>query len=199
MLKRIALFLCAVAVAANAAAQTKPATASAKPSTTAEAKADAPAAAKAAPEPPALPVNIRIEVSITDQSGNSPAAKKVVTMIASDRQPTNVRSSASVPVANKTGSGQPVMTYGYKTVQINVDARPAIMQKEPNKVSVNFGLEYLPTSRVSDQEGMEPGLTSWNERLSVILESGKPMIISQAADPTSDRKITVEITATILR
>ena len=42
-------------------------------------------------------------------------------------------------------------------------------------------------------------MTSWNERLSVILESGKPMIVSQAADPTSDRKITVEITATILK
>jgi glucose/arabinose dehydrogenase len=195
-MKRIALTLCAMAVAATAvAAQTKPAPAA--PAKT-ETKTEAPVP-KAAPEAPALPVNIRIEVSITDQSGNSPAAKKVVTMIASDRQPTNVRSSASVPVANKTGSGSPVMTYGYKTVQINVDARPAILQKDPNKVSVNFGLEYLPTSRVTDQEGAEPGLTSWNERLSVILESGKPMIISQAADPTSDRKITVEITATILK
>jgi hypothetical protein len=35
--------------------------------------------------------------------------------------------------------------------------------------------------------------------LSVILESGKPMVVSQAADPTSDRKITVEVTATILK
>jgi hypothetical protein len=197
MLKRIAMMLCAVAVAANTvAAQTKPAPAT--PAKT-ETKSDAPAV-KAPPEPPALPVNIRIEVSITDQSGNSPAAKKVVTMIASDRQPTNVRSSASVPVKSAVfGAGPANTSYTYKTVQINVDARPAIVQKEPNKVSVNFGLEYLPTSRVSDQEGTEPGLTSWNERLSVILESGKPMVISQAADPTSDRKITVEITATILR
>jgi hypothetical protein len=158
-------------------------------------------AAKAAPEPPALPVNIRIEVSITDQTGTGNSAKKVVSMIASDRQPVNVRSSASVPVKSPSmGGPTAIQSYSYRTVQINVDARPTIVQKEPNKISVNFGLEYLPTTRVSAQEeSSDPGLTSWNQRLSVILESGKPMVVSQAADPTSDRKITVEVTATILK
>jgi hypothetical protein len=46
---------------------------------------------------------------------------------------------------------------------------------------------------------MEAGMASFSERLGLTLESGKPMMISQAADPTSDRKITVEVTATILR
>jgi hypothetical protein len=156
-----------------------------------------PATAKAAPEPQPLPVNIKIEVSITDQTGTNPAAKKVVTMIASDRQSANVRSSASVAVRNPRIGGGPD-TYNYRNVTINVDAKPAIVAREPNKISVNFGLEYLPKSG-SSQEEMEPGMTSWSERLSLVLESGKPMIISQAADPTSDRKITVEITATILR
>ena len=193
MLKRLAITVCAVAVATSAfAAQAKPAPAKA------ETKQAAPAP-KPAPEPPPLPVNIKIEVSITDQTGTNPPARKVVTMIASDRQSTNVRSSASVPVKMTTGPTAPGMPINYRTVQINVDARPSIVPKEPNKVSVNFGLEYLPTTRLSAQEESEPGLTSWNERLSVILESGKPMVISQAADPTSDRKITVEITATILK
>ena len=158
-------------------------------------------AAKAAPEPPSLPVNIRIEVSITDQTGTGSSAKKVVSMIASDRQPVNVRSSASVPVKSPTmGGPTAIPSFTYRTVQINVDARPAVVQKDSNKVSVNLGLEYLPTTRISAQEeSSEPGLTSWNQRLSVILESGKPMIVSQAADPTSDRKITVEVTATILK
>jgi hypothetical protein len=35
--------------------------------------------------------------------------------------------------------------------------------------------------------------------MSLILESGKPTVVSQAADPSSDRKITVEVTATILK
>jgi len=36
-----------------------------------------------------------------------------------------------------------------------------------------------------------------NERLTVILQENKPLVISQAADPGSDRKITVELIATI--
>jgi hypothetical protein len=42
-------------------------------------------------------------------------------------------------------------------------------------------------------------MASLNENITLILESGKPTIVSQAADPTSDRKITVEVTATILK
>ena len=205
MLKKLTVMLSVIAVsAATLAAQTKPTQTTTPSKPAAEAKPE-PATPKAPPEPPPLPVNIKIEVSITDQSGANPPAKKVVTMIASDRMSTNVRSSASVPVKQTVFTGPPnaatvaTPSYSYRTVQINVDARPAIVQKDPNKISMTFGLEYLPTTRLSAQEEGEPGLTSWNERLSVILESGKPMVVSQAADPTSDRKITVEVTATILR
>ena len=201
MSKRAIVFLCAAMMSGTllAAQAREEQAAPAKP------VAETPPAPKAPPEPPALPVNIRIEVSISDQSGTNPPAKKVVTMIASDRNSVNVRSSASVPVKSTVFTGPPnaatipQSAYSYKTVQINVDARPTIVQKEPNKIALNFGLEYLPTTRLTAQEEGEPGLTSWNERLSVILESGKPMIVSQAADPTSDRKITVEVTATILK
>jgi hypothetical protein len=163
----------------------------------------APLAAKPAEQPPAttrpaaeLPppiANVRIEVSITDQTGSGTPARKVVSMIAGDRQNTNIRSSASVPVKSMGGM------INYRNVTINVDARPAIMLKDPSRIVVNLGLEYLPRS-AGGQEEMEAGMASLTERLNgLILESGKPMIISQAADPTSDRKVTVEITATILK
>ncbi len=35
--------------------------------------------------------------------------------------------------------------------------------------------------------------------MTVILESGKPMLVSQSADPIGDRQVTVEVTATILK
>jgi hypothetical protein len=38
-----------------------------------------------------------------------------------------------------------------------------------------------------------------NESMTLILDSGKPTVVSQAADPISDRRIAVEVTATILR
>jgi len=37
------------------------------------------------------------------------------------------------------------------------------------------------------------------QNVSVWLESGKPMVISESADPLSDRRLTVEVTATILK
>jgi hypothetical protein len=197
------MLMCALAVSGvTLGAQTRPAVPAPKPAVPAPKPVEAkPEPAKPAAAEQALPVNIRIEVNITDQTGSNPGAKKVVTMIVGDRQNTSIRSSASVPVKMSqfnTGSPTPTTSYTYRNVTINVDARPAIILKEPNKIMVSFGLEYSPKSR-SEPEEMEPGMASINERLGLILESGKPLIVSQAADPTSDRKITVEVTATILK
>ena len=190
MLKRVVLTMLAAAFAVTASAQPKPVT---QPDAKAETKKEAPV--KSAPEPPGLPFNVRIEVSITDQSGSGNAARKVVTMIAADRQNTNIRSSASVPVRRSSDSPTTFM----RDVTINVDARPAINQKDPSKISLNLGLEYFPKMQTGSDVAMEAGMASFSERMGLILESGKPMMISQAADPTSERKITVEVTATILK
>lgn len=194
MFKRVAILICAAAVSASAYAQEPKAAAAAKPTAQpAGTKAEA-AAAKPAPEP-ALPINIRIEMSITDQSGTSAPAKKTVSMIVGDRQRNSIRSSASVRVPSPPPS---VQSYNYRNVTINVDAHPSIVPKEPNKLLLELGLQYQPKSG-GGQEDLEPGMASLNETMSLILESGKPMVVSQAADPTSDRKITVEVTATILK
>lgn len=189
MLKTLVMLMCVVGLSGGTlGAQAKPAARTTVPA----AAPPVAAAPKAAPEPPALPLNIRIEVSITDQTGTNTPARKVVSMIAGDRQSTNIRSSASVPVKGISGS------FNYRNVTINVDARPTILAKEPNKILVSFGLEYMPKAG-GNMEEIEPGMASLSERLGLILESGKPMMVSQAADPTSDRKITVEVTATILK
>jgi hypothetical protein len=152
------------------------------------------------PEPPSQPVNIRIEVAITDQVGPGQPAKKIVSMVTSDRQNNSIRSTANVRVSTSPAPGA-VTTYRYQTVNLNVDARPVLLKD--NKVSLNFGLEYQPKvpgggSSTAEQEA-EPGMSSLNERLGLILESGKAVVVSQAADPVSDRRITVEVTATILK
>jgi hypothetical protein len=193
MFKRFVVILFAVALAAATVSAQQPKPASATPKAD-EGKAETLVAQKAPPEPPALPINIKIEVSITDQTGSGTPAKKVVTMIAGDRQVTNIRSSGSVQVKNPMNP----VAVNFRNVTINVDATPMIVQKEPNKINLRLGLEYLPKS-AGGQEEMEPGMATLNERLGLILESGKPMVISQAADPASDRKITVEVTATIIK
>jgi hypothetical protein len=190
MLKRIGVITMAALFAATiAAAQEKKA-----PEKT-ETKPDR-AEYKAAPEFIGQPINVKIEVAITDQTGTGNPAKKVVSMIASDRNQNFIRSSASVPVKNPINPM--VGINNYRNVTINVDARPTIVAREPNKVHLVLSLEYLPKPGANAEEA-EPGMAQLSERLALILESGKPMIVSQAADPTSDRKITVEVTATILK
>jgi len=196
MLKRIILMTIAAALAAaTVSAQPQGAPTVIVPTKQAVTARTAEAVSpKPAPEPPPLPLNIRIEVSITDQTGANAPARKVVTMIAGDRQSTNIRSSANVAVRRSPDNPSTYM----RDVTINVDARPIINQKESNRINLSLGLEYVPKVQ-GTQEVMEAGMASFSERLGLYLDSGKPMMISQAADPTSDRKITVEVTATILR
>lgn len=197
MLNRTLISMAALLLVATTAAAQQPRSSTAqKPNPPAE----SPATPAKAPEPPPQPINIKIEFTITDQAGAGQPAKKVVSMIAADRQNNSIRSSANVRVS-EPGTIQPGVTPGfsYREVRINIDARPNILKD--GRISLSFGLEYLPkTGDGREESGLRPGMSSLNERMGgVILESGKPMIVSQAADPTSDRRITVEVTATILK
>lgn len=195
MLKRtivgVAIVLCAGAITAAQAPKPVPA----KPAPAREVPVQRP------PEPAGQPINIKIEVTITDQSAPGEAAKKIISMIVGDRQNNSIRTNASVPV--RIGMTQdPAIPgpFSYREVRINVDAHPILLKD--NKISLNFGLEYIPqppNAKEKMSEAALAGTASLNERLGLILESGKPVVVSQAADPTSDRRITVEVVATILK
>jgi hypothetical protein len=59
------------------------------------------------------------------------------------------------------------------------------------KVLTKLGIEYTPLS--------PSGAFRVRQNVSIWLDSGKPMVISQSADPMSDRRLIVEVTATIIR
>jgi hypothetical protein len=155
--------------------------------------AQQPAAAAAKPEKPApkpavvegLPNNIRVELTITDQAGPGEPAKRTVSMIVADRRAGSVRSGGQV----QTSSGR-------FDVTLNVDATPAILRD--GLMRLELALEYAPRPG-SDNASSGEGRARLNERLTLMVESGKPLAISQASDPTSDRKISVELTATLLK
>ncbi len=130
------------------------------------------------PEPRRQPINVRVELAISDQTGTGEPLKKTVTMLAAD----GVRSSVRNEVPGR----------GF----INVDAMPHVAQSGGIRLAI--GLEYMPS--VASQSA-EPGrtLSRLNEQVTVYLESGKPLMISQAADPTSDRKVTAQVTATVVK
>ena len=117
-------------------------------------------------------------------SGRAAPAKKMVSLTVADRQNSFVRSGGDVRVGDR-----------YRNVNINVDARPTILRE--SQVRLDVSLEYRPQATGGGTG--EPALWGISERVGVVLESGKPLIISQAFDPTSDRRMTVELKATILK
>ena len=130
------------------------------------------------PDPVGQPVNVKLDLTITDQSGPGDPAKKIVTMLIADRGNGSIRSAGYSNLSSN--------------VRINVDARPQILSN--GSVRLGLGLEYNP--RVADSSA---AAVSLHEQMTVILTPEKPMLISQSADPVSDRRVTVEVRATLLK
>jgi len=135
------------------------------------------------------PVNIKIDVTITDQNGAAPAVKKTVAVVTADGLMGRIRSTANYRAIGNT--------------PLNVDAEPEILSD--GKIRVRVNLQYsLPgnigTGQPDAVSGAGPLLaTEIQENLSLVLESGKPIIAAQSADPVGDRQVTIEVKATILK
>jgi hypothetical protein len=148
----------------------------------------APAAApERAPRREGQPVNVKVEVTITDQRGGREALKKTVTVVTGDELGGFIRSSA-----NYTGIG---------VVPLNVDVQPRLLAD--NKVRLGLNLQYnLPAASVGGADVAGAGslrTTEIHESLALIVENGKPIVAAQSADPVGDRQVTVEVKATIMR
>lgn len=130
------------------------------------------------PEPqqartPSQLANIRIELTIVDQRSDAQSAPRTVTLLIEDRQSGRLR----------TGRGN---------AMLNIDARPEMLRE--GRVRVTLSLEYAPQDGPGGQT--QPSIL---ESLTALLEDGKPLVVSQSADPTSDRKVRVEVKGTIVK
>ena len=133
-------------------------------------------------------VNIRIDFTLTDQRAGGAPVKRTLSVVVADAHTGQIRSQADVFGIN---GGVP----------LNVDTTPELLPD--NKIRLGFSLQYDWAAPI---EGGERGTargtvikTAMHDSVSLILESGKPMIAAQSADPIGDRQVTVEVKATILR
>lgn len=159
-------------------------------------------------------INVRIELTITDQTGTAPAAKKTVLMTVADEERGSIRSSAQI------SRGGPVMT-----VPLSVDATPTVLSD--NRIRLRLSLDYdvagalgagplgpgapgmvpgvpggIPGGVGSDPEGKardERWSSQVRQSIGVVLASGVPLVVAQSADPHSDRRVMLEVKATILK
>jgi hypothetical protein len=127
------------------------------------------------------PINVRVELTIRDQRGTAPPDTKTVSIVTADRTNGRVR----------TGGNIRTEKFGIQEVRLNVDARPVILRDGQIRLFVTF--EYRP----ADTEASPSNNIS--EMLECVLASGQSLGVTKSADPNSDRSVTVEVKATILK
>jgi hypothetical protein len=196
-------------------APARPATAPAAPSP--------PSAARPAPAPPAVPataaplppqgvappavpapaaqlrinsfLNVRFDVTITDTGGAKPVTKTMSLTIGTSNNNGSVRQTAQAP--NPT-PGPPTIP-----VALNVDVRNVTWMLDPTPsgrdaaergIRATVAVEYQPY--LPDAK-TQPGMVVANAT-SVFVDGRRTQILV-TSDPVSDRKTTIEVTATILK
>jgi hypothetical protein len=145
-------------------------------------------APKASPAPaerrPGQPVNIRLDIKLTERRGEGAPVVKVVSMAVADRRNGMIRAS----------NGSQPSGDAFRPAALNVDASPVI---EDGRIVLSLGLEYNINDASPEARSMP--LRAIREQFWVVLESGRPMVVSDSADPSGDRRLQVEVTGTILR
>jgi hypothetical protein len=135
------------------------------------------------PEAGGQPVNIRLDVSLVDQSGPAPAAPKTVMVMLVDRAMGRTRSV-------------------FEDRTINVDARPEIRD---GRIRLYVTVQSAPILTVMPVHmgGAKPELPDhtldWRNSFSLLLENGKPMVALESNDAAKSRKLSLEVKATIMK
>ena len=130
-------------------------------------------------------INLRLEFTVTDQIGTAPPVKKTITMNVADGESGRIRTNAEVHRKNTAPT----------TVPLSVDASPEI---EGARIRLRASLEYQLLKDAPEPE-LPAGKTSITQSVTAILNDGVSTILSQSADPLTDRKVTLEVKATIVK
>src|SRR5687767_3191899 len=178
----IALFVCLMSL--TLAAQRQPAQ-PAQPAAPAAPAAPVPPAPPAPPADPELggqPINIRLDVSVIDQTGAGTAQPKSLMVMLVDRAMGRTRAA-------------------FQDRSIAVDARPTIVdgrirayltiQSERSRSS-----GFMPVMP-GGNEPVEDHTINWRNSFSLLLENGKPMLALETNDAVTKRKTSIEVKATI--
>jgi hypothetical protein len=142
-------------------------------------------------------VNIRIDATVTESRGDQVLGKKVVSITVLDGDNGSVRSSALVPqpAPANVPTGAPA---GVTRVPLNMDA--FVWLRDANRVRARVTLDYNRGSIEIGDPGTQRALDSGiRQSVSVMLDDGKPLVVAQSADPEGDRRVTLELKATILK
>jgi hypothetical protein len=130
--------------------------------------------------PPAEPSNIRYEIRIVEEGGTQKPTTKTVSMI-------GMLYEVSIVRAQGGRNGYP----------LNVDVTPTDIRG--GRIRTKLGIEFNPSGQGGGPEEAQRPPFIIRQTLHAWLENGKPMNVSQAVDPTSDRRVSIDVTATVIK
>jgi hypothetical protein len=137
---------------------------------------------------------VRVELTITETGAGSSPLKKTVVAVVGDGFSGYVRETGVVTIAGGVNLA-PVD----RNVPLNLDAFPVLL---PNgKIRLTCTIQYLagPQPVPGENPQQARSRTDIKQNLVLNLDSGKGLVISDATDPITDRRVTVEVTATVLK
>jgi hypothetical protein len=111
--------------------------------------------------------NIKLDITITDAASATTQLRKVLSLYIADGRQGQVRSQSEQGL-------------------INIDARPQV-RPDGKTILMQLTVEY--------RQGVSG--STFSESLAAMVVDGKPIVLSQTADPNGDRKVSVEVLATI--
>ena len=143
--------------------------------------------------------NLRFDITITDTGGPKPVTKSMSLTVSSGNNAGSIRNNARMPggetmtVVTTDPGKQPTSINQMMNFPLNVDVR-AVNWVDDNAVRASVSVEYQPY--VPDAKS-QPGVIVASA--TTLFYDGRKTQILQASDPVSDRRTTIEVTATILK
>ncbi len=169
-------------------------------------RASPPPVPSAPPPPRTVPTrNVKVDVTITEQSGTNAPMKKLVSFVVADGRSSGVRSTTNVTYLRRS-SPTAIPVYNQRVLPLNVDS--TVMVTPDQRVLLDLRFNYgslqpaaqeVPTAAGGDAISLDSLFGEITETLSVLLSPGVPVVISRSADATSDRTVIVEVKAEILK
>jgi len=154
--------------------------------------------------------NVKLEVTIAYQVGTGKPVYRAASLTVADQGRGSLRSGTQLAVPSTTfmpaGTGgpatQPMTSYSYKSVGLNVDAVRVYIQG--NKARIDLNVEFSAVDEKPGTAGVGgsyPLFPTFSQNLTLVLESGKEVVVGQSSDvvDNQERKQTVTVKATILR
>lgn len=176
----VAVFICLMSLSLAAQQPAAPKSPPPPKAPTAPA-APAPPAPPADPELGGQPINIRLDVSVIDQTAQGGNQPKSLMVMLVDRAMGRTRAA-------------------FQDRSIAVDARPVIVEGRIRVyliIQSETSRSHFPIAVMPSTPSTEDHTLDWRNSFSLLLENGKPMVALETMDAVTKRKMSIEVKATI--